>query len=382
MMLGLHSCFPINDKPFEDNAEQKDYLIYQIYDYPKNPQLFFYDSSNNMSVQILDDWDISIYGFAIGSNNRLAFSSLSHENNAVYIVNYPFTDNIPTSITSDISINYIPISWSPDGNYLLLKSIETERNNLLLWDGDRFLDIYKYNGDIQEATWSLKGQLAFTEFFINEPSNDRSEVYVWDGNALINVSQNPSGDDRFPAWSEDGQLAFLSNRNEFYDIYVWDGVSKSNGLPDIKSFKNIAPDLTQYFSNPTWSSNNSLSFSGGNESHAQIYEWDGQTAKNISQNPSFHNGGQTWRNDGFWSFTTHFAQGQNLYIRDNFNQTVLETKGQYSPAWSQNGLLVFCVPDRPNYILSIWDGDNTSEIATGRVIVAQWNNGENVYCSD
>jgi hypothetical protein len=255
-----------------------------------------------------------------------------------------------------------------------------------MWNGKNIFDVYEYRGQISEVAWSSSGQLAFTEFYIDDysPDKDYSEIYIWDGNSTLNASQNPFGEDRSPTWSQNGQLAFLSNRNEEYNILVWDGISKNNSAPDSKTFVNIAPELTQYFSNPIWTNSDSIAFSGGSESdlYAQIYEWDGQTAKNISQNPSFHNGGQTWRNDGYWSFITFFSSGQNLYVRDNINQTVLETKGQYRPAWSHNGLLAFCVPEYPNWALSIWSGKNAVEIAHGNFIVAKWNNGEYVFCSN
>lgn len=346
--------------------------------------LFVYDPINNSQKQILAGWDIE--EFSLSKNDRLAFSSLKDGHSSIYVLDYPFTENAPTEIALDIPAENTPISWSPDGHYLLFDSVRANSKKLSVWDGKSVSDIYEYHEQVFGVAWSPNGQVAFTDIytFILPYDGDVSEIFVWNGKTTVSASQNPSGNDTHPAWSKDGQLAFLSERNEEYDIFIWDGTSKENGAPDVKTFINIAPEVTQYFSDPTWTNTDSIAFSGGSESdlHAQIYEWDGQTAKNISQNPSFHNGGQTWRNDGYWSFITFFSSGQNLYVRDNINQTVLETKGQYRPAWSHNGLLAFCVPEHPEWTLSIWNGKNIVEIAHGNFIAAKWNNGEDVFCSN
>lgn len=384
--LGLNSCLPFKNKPFDEKAEQNDYLVYQIDEAPKQRQLLFYDPANNTSTQVLTDWDISLNGFSLGANDRLAFASSRDGNSNIYILDYPFNQNIPTKITFDTYTDYTPLAWSLQGHYLLLDSLQADNKKLSLWDGKSFLDIYDYQGQIHEIAWSVDERLAFTEFFINHPSpnDDYAEVYMWDGYATVSVSQNPSGEDRFPTWNKDGQLAFLGNRNGEHDIFVWDGISKNNDLPDINTFVNIAPNFTSYVSSPTWTNSGTIAFSGGDGSdlYGQVYEWDGKTAKNISQNPSLHNGGQTWRNDGYWSFITFFSSSQNLYIRDDANQTILETKGQYPPAWSPHGLLAFCTPDdSKDWILSVWNGVNVIEVARGGFIVAKWSNGEYIYCS-
>lgn len=378
--LGVNSCTSANSE-----TKTRDLLVYLMVNYPERQTLFFYDPINNLHKQILSDWDIQ--EFSLSKNYRLAFSSLKDGHSKTYILDYPFTENTPMEISLDISFESTPLSWSPDGRYLLLDSVQENSKKLYIWNGKNFFDVYEYHGQVSEVAWSSSGLLAFTEFYFDDYSADKdySEIYIWDGNSTINASQNSFGEDRSPAWSQNDQLAFLSNRNEEYDVFVWDGISKNNGSPDIKTFVNIAPELTHYLSYPTWTNSDSIVFSGSSESdlHAQIYEWDGQTAKNISQNPSFHNGGQTWRNDGYWAFITFFSSKQSLYIKDNQNQTILETKGQYQPAWSQSGLLVFCVPEHPEWTLSIWNGKNIVEIAhSNYFITAKWNNGEYVYCSN
>lgn len=362
--------------------EQEEYLVYLTADYP-NQQFVFYDPINDIHTQILPDWTIN--EFSVSVNNRLAFSS----SNKIYVLDYPFTENIPLDITSATSTENTLFSWSPDGRYLLFESVQVDSKKLLLWDGKNISDIYNYHGRIHEINWSADGQLAFTEFFAFDPDTTQewgsSEVFLWDGNAIVSLSQNPSGEDRFPAWSKDGQLAFLTNRDGKYDIFLWDGVSKNNGAPDSKTFVNIAPDLTQYFSSPTWTNSGSIAFDGSGtwDLNIQIYEWNGQTTVNISKNPFAHNGGQTWRSDGYWSFATYFSDviGQNIYVRDAHNRTILTTEGRYPPAWSQDGLLMFCVEDSTGWILSMWNGINIIEIARGGFIEAKWQNGKYVYCS-
>ncbi len=379
-VLGLNSCSQAKDSS-NSETQQNDYLVYR-----KSWKLLSYNPTSNTHGQILPEWNVN--EFSISANNRLAFSSSQNGKSSIYVLDYPFTEKIPVEIAPDISSTDTSPLWSLDGHYLLFDSIQPDNTKaLVIWDGENFSSIYNHQGKISEATWSVNRQLAFTEFFINTrlPDVDTGEVYVWDGHTTVSVSQNPSGEDRSPAWSKDSQLAFLSNRSGENDIFVWDGESKNNGIPDVNSFVNIAPDLTQYFSDPTWTSSGTLAFTGirkSDTSNFQIYEWDGQNARNISQNPTLHNGGQTWRNDGYWSFNTFLSGSQNLYIRDTANRTILETEGQ-SPAWSQNGLLIFCVPNYHGYTLSMWNGKDVIEIDNGSFFEAKWNNGnrELVFCA-
>ncbi len=361
----------------------EDYLIYIAKEYSGKGQLIFYDPVENIHTMLLPDWDVD--RISISRKNRLAFSSSQEGNSEIYVLDFPFTDNEPQNITHNALTEDNLFSWSPDGRYLAFESEQDDEKTLSIWDGRTISQIHHYQVQIGDLAWSLDGRLAFTEFytFIFPYEGDPSEIFIWDGDTTVSLSQNPSGEDRYPAWKMDGQLAFLSEREEkIYDIFVWDGGSNINGLPDVNSFVNIAPNLTDYYSNPVWTNSGSLTFGASEGGFAQIYEWDGEKATNISQNPDLHNGGQSWRSDGYWSFVTYFSGQQLLYIRNEENQTILTTEGQYAPAWSQKGYLTFCKFTPPDgWILSMWDGTKIIEIAQNNIIDAVWRNGEDVYCS-
>lgn len=370
---------------FGQEPEQKDYLVYLINDFQQQQQVVFYDPTENIHTPILPDWDIN--GFSLSIDNRLAFSSSRDGKGRIYVLDYPFAKNTPIEITPDTSSENLPRSWSPDGRYLLFTSVQTTSKKLLLWDGKSTSNIYHFHETVDEITWNSNGQLAFTDFytfvFTQDYDGDSSEVFMWDGHTTFNVSQNPSGSDRYPTLSRNGQLAFLSERNGKYDIYVWDGTSKEMGAPYTNSFMNVAPHMTHSYFGLTWTNSGTLAFSavGEGDSHAQIYEWDGHAIKNISQNPLSDNGTQSWRSDGYWSFTTLFSNRQNIHIRDNANHTVLTTDGYYAPVWSPNGLLMFCNNDSSGWLLSVWNGTKIIEVARGSFIAAKWQNGEAVFCS-
>jgi Tol biopolymer transport system component len=362
-----------------------DYLVYIInksYDEPRH--LVFYDPFINTHTPLLVDWEID--HISLSGKNRLAFTSSREGKSNIYILDYPFTNNTPINITSETSAEYNLFSWSPDGHYLAFESVRGDEKTLYIWDGRNTVEIHRYREAIGEITWSLDGRLAFTEFytFTFPYSGDATEIFIWDGNSTTSVSQNPTGGDRQPAWSKDGKLAFLSERDGKYEIFTWDGVSKNKSVPIIDLHKNTAQ--VSYYSSPTWTNSGSLTFcatESADEHHfVQIFEWNGRATTNISQNPNMHSCGQTWRSDGYWSFVTFFSGEQLVYVRNNTNQTILKTKGQYAPTWGPNGLLTFCTPDISNdWILSMWDGDSVLEITRGYFILAMWNNGEYVFCS-
>jgi Tol biopolymer transport system component len=383
--LVFNSCTSFQDFSLDSETVHSDILVYSI-NLVEPSQTMLYDPVRNVHTQILPDWDIGT--FSLNINNRLAFSAPREGNNKIYVLDYPFTDNIPIEITPDTSSENYPLAWSPDGNYLLFSSVKDNIKKLLLWDGKNSFVIYNYHEAVYEFAWSLNGQLAFTDFytsvFTQDYQGDSSEVFIWDGSRTISVSQNPSGYDRYPAWSKDGQLAFLSERNRKYDIYIWDGTSKAKGIPDINTFINVAPNLEHSSNGLIWTPSGTLAFSAiqDGDSHAQIYEWDGRTITNISQNPLSDNGAQSWRNDGYWVFITPVSPKNNdIVIRDETNRTILTTNGYYAPVWSPNGLLMFCTTDPSGWVLSIWNGSEVIEIAHADFISAKWQNGAEVVCS-
>lgn len=372
-------------------AKEGDYLIYVVSPRSQIRQVILYDPAENTHTPILPEWDIR--AFSMSPNGRLAFSSLQEGTSAIYVADYPFTNGIPINITG------YPRAWSPDGRYLLYSSFQDNETTLSIWDGRSSTQIFHSPAHISEFTWSQDGRLAFTVFYT--PDGDSSEIFIWDGTETVNLTQNPTGEDRFPAWSEDGRLAFLSDRAGAYDVFVWDGISTVNGLPDVHSFSNIAPSLTDYSTMPVWSSSGSLTFtgSGPGDGHIHIYEWDGTVATNISQNPDFHSVSQNWRSDGYWSFHTGLGDEQLVYIRDEKNKTRLILEG-YGVRWSESGYFIFChrtvtgarwhftkwewpriIREYSGWTLSLGNGRKITEIAQGYEIEAIWANGERVACS-
>jgi Tol biopolymer transport system component len=378
----LNSCTSFQDFTFDSERTQSDFLLYRI-NLVEQPQIMLYDPVKNVHTQVLPDWDIG--AFSLNINNRLAFSAPSDGNNNIYILDYPFTDNTPIELTHDTSSKNYPLSWSPDGSYLLFSSTKDESNKLMLWDGKTVSRIYDYHEAVYEYTWNSNNQLAFTDFYtFSFPyDGDPSEIFIWDGNKTVSASQNPSGTDRYPAWSNKGQLAFLSERNGKYDVFVWDGKSMVDDIPDSSAFINAASNLEHSSYGLAWTSSDTLTFSafGASDTHAQIYEWDGETIRNISNKPSSDNGGQSWSKDDYWSFMAPFSGSQNIHIRNAENHAVLTIDGYYMPVWSPNGLLMFCANDPSGWVLSIWNGSEIIEIVHGDSISAKWKNGSGVVCS-
>jgi WD40 repeat protein len=357
-----------------------------------------YDPAENTHAPFLPDWDIRT--LSISANGRLAFLSSHDGTPAIYALDYPSTNSIPVKITSDTSTGHYPVAWSPDGRYLAYGSFQNNETTLSIWDGKGFIQIFTTSAriSIHEFTWSSDGRLAFTTF--DFPNERGSEIFIWDGNKTVSLTQNPYGEDRYPAWSDDGRLAFLSEQADVYDIFIWDGTNTINGLPDVHSFNNIAPSLTRVNSKLGWSNSGSLTFRGiesGSETY-QIYEWNGSVAANISQIPGNYAADQRWRNDGYWSFATGLHIGSpRVYIRDGKNKTQLTLKG-YGIRWSESGYFIYCqrtilsrwelteiglpkiVKEYGGWTLSLGNGSKITEIAQAYEIEAIWGNGERVTC--
>lgn len=363
-----------------DTNEKNDYLVYVVNEIKPSisskPQLMLYDPATNETHVLFTNWVNN--SFSLSKDNRLAVE----KDDNIYVWDYPFEENTLTKIIfhGSPTTKKAVLSWSLDGRYLLLTGVQEGGNKLFVWDGKNIFDIYNYQGVIFSygTTWSDNDELAFTERFTDYIS-DWGDIYVWDRKNIVKVSQNPSA---FPAWSNDGQLAFLSYQNRAYTISVWDGKSTNNGAPDIKTL--AVPDIeVTVNSYPAWTNAGSIVFTGRSKTgnhQEEVYEWDGQTTRNISQTPSIDLFALTWRNDGYWSAVTDL--GRIVIVRDNINRTVLETKGSYSK-WTQSGLLVFCNYKDNHHMLSIWNSKGVVDVAHGDYVYSMWtnSNGKFITCT-
>jgi Tol biopolymer transport system component len=116
------------------------------------------------------------------------------------------------------------------------------------------------------------------------------------------------------------------------------------------------------------------------DTYTQIYIWDGQTATNISQNPTMPNNDPSWSRDGRWAFSTFYTSPPLIYVRDADNRSLLTAEGQW-PTWSPGDNLMFCTQKQSKWILSTWDGQQVIKVAQAGEIVAEWNGGSGVGCS-
>ncbi len=399
-LVGVKKIFGDKDELPAITLKEGDYLVYRVSHYQQKDQLIFYDLATDTHVPILSDWDTS--DLSLSPTGRLAFSAPYENGRAIYVLDYPFTANAPVTITSDVSTQYYRMAWSPDDRYLAYVPAQDDVTTLSIWDGKSNSPIRHSPGLIGELAWSSDNRLAFTDFHnFNSDDEDRSDIFIWDGNTTVNLTQNPTGEDRFPVWNENGQIAFLSEQKGEHDIFLWDGVSTIDGLPDASTFHNIAPYLTGYISRPVWTNTSSLTFEAirTGDTHVPNYEWDGISATNISQNPGFHNGGQRWRSDGYWSFSTYFSGEYLVHIRDEKNKTRFISEG-YGVRWSDSGYFIFChrtvtgsrwsfsmwefpqiIKEYSGWTLSMWNGRQVIELVQGSEIDAIWANGEGVFCS-
>ncbi|MGD8457975.1 MAG: WD40 repeat domain-containing protein [Anaerolineales bacterium] len=371
-------------KLINNNVEKGDYLIYLL---EGDNKLFFYDPGSDIHIPILPDWDIN--AFAIGVNNRLAFSTLKEEQSDIYILDYPYWENSPINITKTQEVNEIPHSWSPDGNYLLIESFSEEKKMLEVWDEFEFIQIYAFPDDYGfryfSTDWSPDGKFAFQVSPGYRNKDKGEEIFVWSGNieeTAINVSRNPSFDDRQPIWSSQGQLAFLSSdkidTDYYFFITIWEDFSISNGILEGTPLEIVVPEQLEFSSYPSWTKKNSLVFN----TKGIFYEWKSGKVEpmNIIQD---HGSWGYWGPNEYWASIAPYSEDR-IYIHNESNDTILELEGRFPPAWSPEGLLAFCVLDSiesPFFAISIWNGYKSIRILKyNGYIHAMWRNGNYIYC--
>ena len=111
-------------------------------------------------------------------------------------------------------------AWSPDGHLLAFTTFHRDGNMELYIvdrDGGNLRNLTRHEGYDARGTWSPDGdRIAFE-------SNRSGNIDIWvvevaSGDA-VRVTDHP-GEDREPVWTPDGKVAFASNRDGPFSIYL------------------------------------------------------------------------------------------------------------------------------------------------------------------
>lgn len=365
--------------------ETGDLLLYRVNGNMQGA-LYAYDSQRGLNMPII--YSPHLGTFRVSINGRLAFSTYQ-ECTDLYILDDFIRGSFEIIRCQNTFRETRLLAWSPDGRYLAFMTfVGAENAPLYIWDGKEIINIMPDHPNaslsIYDAVWSSDGRLAFSVESHSDP-HWGSEIYVWDGQTSINLSQNFDGLNRSPAWSSDGRLAFIAVPNQEAKIVIWDGVFMENGMPNAATYRQVALEVQpNIFDDLAWTPNDQLTLTAFDplSGYSQIYLWDGQNITNISQNPSVHNGLSAWSADGRWAFgTIYFSTPELIHIRDQNNQPLLAVEGHW-PAWSSDGKLMFCRRRTGGgWLLMLWDGSEVITVAEGYNIQAQWQSGASTWCS-
>lgn len=275
--------------------------------------LKLYDPDNRMSVPVATG---TIGKFTFSADGRLVYSLNENDNDEIYLLDTHTANPQAINITQMPISHEFPLEWSPDGRYLAFVSNQDEKSLIYVWDGETTFNITpELMPDIAESyttDWSYDGRLAITVSFGYSAQDLPSEIYLWDGLTTTNLSQNPNGADYWPVWSLDGRVAYFSDKEKEYDIFIWDGVSLKDNSPDVKTIIDDPSVHIGYSTYPSWTPDGYLAFTSqiAPDTETQIYFWDGQTATNIREYPGQNNIIPNWGNSGRWPFMTNYLSRQ------------------------------------------------------------------------
>ena len=341
--------------------------------------LMLYDPNNRTEITLLED----VGSFLMSPDGRVAFTQLDETDTELYLFDPAEPNQDPIKISRDPFWSHYPISWSPDGQYLAFGSfIDRDDVFLYIWDGETVTDITPEDKlDSAEAywvAWSSDNRLAIMVQHGWSSRDISPEIYLWDGNTTINLSQNPDGWDWGVSWSQDGQLMFGSERDDDqYSTYIWDGVSFKDSLPDIETLIEVAPELE--LESESWVDDSTLVLTIHEDDKQDIVLWNVKDEVIVDRFTVTSNIGNAVLADGESFILSHgLASGIpsfNLSI-ENIEGEILfrEHVGEFS--WSSTGYLAYCgIENGASRVLSVWNGEESWVVANVSYKPIQWQNG-------
>lgn len=365
-----------------------DKLAYTTHD-GSSTTLMLYDAATNETRTLINDYQGGHFNFS--SDGRIAYQDWDEDDTRqIYVLDTTIENSEPVNITSELmdGASLVGNAWSPDSQYLAYQTDDV----LYLWDGQQSIDVTpdflkeqreQYDFYHYRVGWSTDGRLAFHVLSRLASAEDPIEfgmtkIFLWDGKRTVNISQNSTGYDSVPAWSQDGQLAFYSVRMGKHGIWIWDGVSYQDGLPNASSFTFVDIESDTLL----WTHDNRLIIDSVDQlqrTEYQVQLWDGELVKTIIPLPDAMNYGVWWNPDGRLAFVSSSDEGSYVIVRDEHNQEIAKFPGGMAVSWSNDGQLAYAGGGRS---FMVWDGTQHVQLAESTwETFAQWQNGDSIHFS-
>jgi WD40 repeat protein len=332
--------------------------------------------STSVPVAIIPD-----YGMDFSTQGRLTYAVGANGQNQVRVFDVRSSVNNPQVIyTAPNSTRFYRFKWSPDERYLAFPQQDENRNTYLyVWDGESILRINHAEADtiIEGIAWSYDNRLAFTV----RPSDHQagrsfpSELYLWDGQQTINVSQTPEREERLGPWSQDGRLAYISlgfTSDDPNTVIIWDGLNSTQVYSDVGTLYWLG-----------WNAEDELTFTRLRNDISQLYRWDGTKLIDISPDSQAIYGYYDWNMDGRWAVNVRKlpeVPTNNIQVWDTDQQLLLDVADATYPLWTEAGSLLFCQRQSQGVVLQHWDGERTRPITQGSIIYALVPGSGILYC--
>lgn len=260
----------------------------------------------------------------------LAFmTKTNNTNTAIHLWDGETVIDITPSDSSD-STGYYGVTtsgWSHDGRLAFTFFWGTERS-IYIWDGHKTFDLREgVYSDNYAPTWDHTGRLAFTSV----ENGNEFRILVWDGvspknglpddSTFVEVAPEITDIHSKPVWSPDGHLSFRSTRRLLtsLQIYVWDGQTTIN----------LTQNPGSHHGEPVWSADGRWAL--GEYSSASI----SITVRDMNNRTLFKTAGSSasWSVNGQLLICKHGASGMSLLMWDGRELFEITTSGSITAQW-------------------------------------------------